>query len=504
MMTAAQTRAQVYKGRAVAGVKWTGASSALATGFYLLQSIVLARLLEPRDFGLMAMATVIISVAMAYADMGLSSAIVQRQHCTEDELSSLYWLNIFCGLIVFGAVLALAPLMALFYHEPKVARLIQLCALTFVIAPVGQQYQLLLQKELLFRPLAIIEVSARGVGAVVAIAAAMAGIGVYSLVFGQLAASVSSTALLVFRGHRIYRPHLHFAWSNVRSYLGFGLYQMGERGINTLHDNLDKLIIGYWLGAGTLGYYNFAWNLATLPISRISPILTRTAFPLFSRLQDDAVLLRRGYLKLLRLISITNFPLFLGLCAIAPLAVPAIFGEKWLPAVSLIQVFCFVAVGYSTGNPVGSLVLAKGRADLGFWWNVIAFATQALALALGAWLGGAMTVAVALLAMQVIFYPAAYAFMVRPVLGPCWREYVMSVAPALACSLVMLAAVKAVWLILPQAKSSWHLDLAVLIALGGAVYILSAFAVLGKDIRALIRLTLRRESPDASATVVGV
>ncbi len=494
MNTTGENRTQVYKSRAIVGVKWTSAASLLSTGLYLLQSIVLARLLEPRDFGLMAMAIVVISVAVAYVDMGLSSAIIQRQHCTEKELSSLYWLNIFAGIIVFCSVFALSPLIAQFYREPKVTHIVQLCALTFVLAPIGQQYQLLLQKELFFRPLALIEVASRGIGTAVAIAVAVMGGGVYALVFGQLATYASSSLLLVIRGHRIYRPRLHFAWADVRSYLGFGLYQMGERGINTLHDNLDKLIIGFWLGAKTLGYYSFAWNLALMPVSRINPILTKTAFPLFSRLQDEIALLRAGYFKLLRLLSLVNFPLFLGLCAVAPLAVPCIFGEKWLPAVPLVQVFSLVAVFYAIGNPIGSLVLAKGRADLGFWWNASISAVQAIAVALSAWLGGVMAVAVTLLVLQVLYFPASYHFLIKRVIGKCWRQFVGSVAPPLACAGVMFCLLKLTELAFPHHASHKYVSLFLLIALGGVAYLLAALAATGKDVRDLIAMTLHRDS----------
>jgi O-antigen/teichoic acid export membrane protein len=492
-----QHRAHVYKGRAISGVKWTTASTALSTGFYLVQTVVLARLLEPRDFGLMAMAVVVISIAMAYADMGLSSAIVQRQHCSENELSSLYWLNILAGILVFSVIFALSPVIAYFFHEPRVTRMVQLCALTFVIAPIGQQYQLLLQKELHFRPLAIVEVAGRGSGTAVAIGLALAGAGVYSLVFGQLATSAASSLLLMLRGHRIYRPHLHFAWADVRSYMRFGLYQMGERAINTLHDNLDKIIIGAWLHAEVLGFYNFAWNLATLPINRINPIITRTAFPLFSRLQEDGALLSRGYFKLLRLLSIVNFPLFLGLCGVSSLAVPIIFGEKWIPAVPLIQIFCLFAVGYSIGNPVGSLVLAKGRADLGFWWNVVVSAIQAVAIALSAWRSGVMGVAWTLLVLQVLYFPASYYFLVRPVLGRCWRQYVASVAPALIASLVMLGTLKVALFLFPALAHASCWGLALMISLGCIVYFLAGFALFRGEIRELVALALRRERKGA-------
>lgn len=124
------------------------------------------------------------------------------------------------------------------------------------------------------------------------------------------------------------------------------------------------------MGAQALGFYTLAWNLIIQPLQKLNPIITRVAFPVFAKLQDDNARLKRGYMSTLNILSAMNFPYFFGLAVVAPLLVPVVFGMQWLPSILLMQILCVVGLLRSTGNPIGSLLLAKGRADWGFKWNL--------------------------------------------------------------------------------------------------------------------------------------
>lgn len=431
----------LLKQQALSGVKWTGTSMAAVTALQFITLAILARLLSPADFGLMGMIMVVIGFAQAFADMGISNAIIHRQDATCDQLSSLYWVNIFAGVIVFCVVCASTPLVVSFYHEPRLSNLLYLAALIFLITPLGQQFQILLQKELQFNRLAKIEIATSAVNSTVAIGAALAGYGVYSLIFGQLAATSAKVALLCGVGWRHWRPRLHFSKQDLKGYLRFGVYQMGERTINYLNSNLDYLLIGSMLGANELGYYTLAYNLIIRPSAIINPVITKVAFPVFSLIQNETDKLRRGYLKVLQLLATVNFPIMFGFAAVAPIMVPVIFGEQWLPSILLIQILTIVGLLRSTGNPVGSLLLAKGRADLGFKWNLALTATQIPGLYLGAKFGGAMGVAIAFSILLILYSIAGYLILIRKLIGPCLRVYLQSMWPSLWTSAVMAVAV---------------------------------------------------------------
>lgn len=425
------------KSQAVSGVKWTTVSTVATTGLHFLRLAILARLLSPQDFGFMAMIVVVIGFAQVYADMGISNAIIHRQDTTRDQLSSLYWLNIMAGVAVFFIVLAVNPLIVTFYKEPRLASLLPWAALVYLITPIGQQFQILLQKNLLFRPLAIIETVSAFCGLVTAVGFALAGTGVFSLILGQLADSGTRALSLAGIGLRKWRPRMRFKRSDLQGYLGFGLYQMGERSINYLNSNIDKLLIGSLLGARILGYYSLAWNLAIQPIARINPIITKVMFPIFAKIQNDIVTLRKGYLSMIKMLSSINFPLLVGMATTAPVLIPVVFGQEWLPAVFLLQILAFVSLLRSKGNPIGSLLLAKGRADLAFKWNVIIFVTHLSGVYLGVKLGGVRGVALALIGLQISYIFPSYYILVRKLINCSFKEYLASMSQVFAFSLLM-------------------------------------------------------------------
>ena len=423
---------------------------------------VLARLLSPSDFGLMGMIMVVIGFARLFADMGISNAIIYRQDATRAELSSLYWLNILAGIMVFFIVCGACPLITAFYHEPRLSNLIYLSSLIFLITPFGQQFQILLQKELKFDQLAKIEIIGSFANSAAAITLAILGMGVFSLIWGQLAGTSLRVLLLSCWGWKNWRPRVHFSTQDLKGYISFGLYQMGEKAVNYFNSNLDYILIGSLLGAKALGYYTLAYNLILRPSSTINPIITRVAFPVFSRVQNNTEKLKRGYLKVLQLLSTVNFPMMAGLAVVAPLAVPIIFGEQWLPSVILIQILTIVGLLRSIGNPVGSLLLAKGRADLGFKWNVAVMITQIPLLYLGLKLGGTVGVAVAFAVLQSVYRIFSYPILIRTLLGPCLRQYVSSMWPALWMSATMGGVVLCIGVVLQNSPQQFLLIMQIL------------------------------------------
>lgn len=429
---------------ASSGVKWTGLSALSTSCLHLVEFTILSRLLLPEDFGLAAMTTVALNFAQIFADFGISNAVIHRQDVTENQLSSLFWLNILGGILVFGFMIAATPVIASLYGEPRLGNLMLWAALIFLITPMGQQSQVLLQKELQFFHLSLAEILSGVIGAAIAVGCALGGHGVLSLIWGRISQVLSRTVMLICIGWKKNSPKLHFSRSDLHGYIGFGLYQMGERSINYFNSHLDQMLIGSILGAEALGYYNLAFNLVVFPSLKINPILTRVAFPILARIQSDNHLLKRAYLLVLEALSTINFPFLLGIAAAAPILVPVAFGPEWSPSVGLIQILAIVALLRSMGNPVGSLLLAKGRADLGFNFNVMKLTIQVPGIYLGAHLGELAGIAYALLAIQTAYSALGYLFLVRTLLGACLREYLASMTPALVLSTIMAVIVGSV------------------------------------------------------------
>lgn len=455
--------------QAASGVRWTTLSGGVSTATETLRTVVLARFLSPIDFGLMAMVMVVIGLAQTYVDLGISAAIIHRQDATHEQLSSLYWVNIVSGFVTFAILWFCTPAIVFGFREPALLPLLHAVALAFLIIPWGAQFEILLQKELKFQVLAKQEIVSSIGGLIVAVVGAVIGQGVWALAYSFLATLLIKTLLLMRIGIFEYRPLLHFRRADLKGYVGFGLFQLGERSINYISERLDQILIGPLLGAQVLGYYNFAFNLTARPISRINPILTRVAFPVFSRVQNDNGKLQRGYLKLVSFLTTVNAPLLVGLAATAPVAVPLIFGEKWIPAIILVQILSFMSLSRSVGNPIGSLQLAKGRADMGFWWNLLLFATSLPAIYIGGRFG-AEGVALALLILQLVLQVPSYLYLIRPLIGTCVRDYVSAVMTPILAACLMGFAVIAIPML--HAGVPRLGELAAQLLFGGAIYLM--------------------------------
>jgi len=459
----------VEKQAVAAGVKSAGSSGALINILQLLQLVVLARLLAPSDFGLMGMATVVIGFANLFADMGTGSAIVHRQDVTKKSLSTLYWLNMLLGFTVFCVMWAVTPLVVAIYSEPRLGDVMFWVSLLFLIAPIGQQFQVLLEKKLEFGLLAKIEVTAASVGTIVAIAMALTGSGVFALVWGALANSGAKALMLAVIGWKRWRPSPFFRLNDLQGYLGFGLYHVGQRSVNYITANVDFLLIGRFLGPQALGYYTLAYHLVNLPSSRLNAVIARVFFPVFAQVQNDNIKLRHGYLRMQEFTSMVSIPILLGMAVVAPVAVPFLFGNSWAQSILLVQILTVVGLSRSIAGTVGPLLLAKGRTDLGFKWSLLIVAIQIPGISVGVLSGSTVGVAVAFAILACFYFALNYFILIRTLLGSCLKDYGMTIWPFFWMSLIMGGMMVGISVI--SASMRPPLLLAVQIASGLSVYV---------------------------------
>ena len=399
---------------------------------------VLARLLAPADFGLMGMVMVVIGFAQAFADMGLSNAIIQRQRVEKNHLSSFFWINVFTGIVLFVFILLFRPVAVLYFKQPLLSNYLIFAAFIFLITPIGQIFATLLRKELKFKVLSKIEIAGMAMYSVTAIGFALARFGVMSLIFGQLVRSLLTVIIFFIIFRKTWLPRFHFSIKEIKSYLSFGAFQMGERTVNYLSANIDYIIIGRFLGPTALGFYTppLAYQIVIFPLSKINPIITRVAFPAFSKIQDDNSRMRSGYCKVINYIAILSFPMLTGMIVVAPEFIRLVYGPKWESAIIILQILCLVGVFKSLGNPLGSILLSKGRADIGFYWNVFVVIAVSIAIMVGInW--GMVGVAVAILILQVPFF-----FIIQPIvnklIGLKLSRYFKAIQIPAFCSVVML------------------------------------------------------------------
>jgi len=469
------------KSQAVSGVKWSGVSTGVVTSLQFVTLAVLARLLSPSDFGLMGMITLVISFAQAFADMGLSNAIIQRQEVEEEHLSSFFWINVFAGIVLFVCILFFRPIAVLYFKQPALSDYLIFAAFIFLIMPVGQIFTTLLIKELKFKALSKIEIAGMAVYSVTAIGFALAKFGVLSLIFGQLIRSLVTVIILFIIFRKTWLPRFHFSITEIKSYLSFGAFQMGERAVNYLSANIDYIIIGRFLGPAALGFYTLAYQIVIFPLTKMNPIITRVAFPAFSKIQDDNPRIRSGYCKVINYISMISFPMLIGMIVVAPEFIRLVYGPKWEASIIILQILCLVGLFKSLGNPIGSVLLAKGRADIGFYWNVFVVIIVSISVIVGAkW--GIVGVAIAILILQVPFF-----FIIQPIVNKLidlkLREYFKKIQIPLVCSIVMLAGIVALKMIISNISM---LPLFVTIIVAGVLIYVTMYYI--KDRAVIIEL----------------
>lgn len=477
---------------AAKGVRWSAFSMLLVTITQLIRLVVLGRILGPEVFGLLAMMLVVIGFVETFGQMGLSEAIIQRPDPTHIELSTLYWLNIAVGGLLYAALLLATPLIAAIYSTPDLEKMLPWVALAFLISPWGIQFKALLQKRLHFKPLAIVEVFASVVGMVLSVMLAMQGYGIWSLVWGQLAQSAVLALSLVLVGWRLRMlPGFYFKYTAIKSYLSFGLHLLGSNMLNYFNSRIDQLVVGILLGPQALGYYSMAFNLVLQPVSRINPVLTQVAFPILSKVHSDKVRLKRGYFRMLDLLTSINAPVLIGIAAVAPLLIPVVIGDQWLPIVPLIQVLALFSLIRSTGNAGGSLILACGRADLSFYWNLVLFAFIPSVIFVGAKINGLQGIAWSLLGLQMFLLIFWYHFVVRRLLGGCFSGFIGSMIAPVIFAVPMVGAV--IWIAPFLSTLPAAMQLIVQIMCGAVVYVGLYLFFRKKFVYEQLQLLLKRQ-----------
>lgn len=428
--------------KALKSVRWTAATTASNIAARFGVTLVAARMLPPFQLGLFAIVNLVLGFAYIFADAGVTQGIISKQDASNEQLSSLYWFNLAFGCVVAAGFAVLSPVLAYAYDQPELTGMLLVAAANFAVAPIGQTFQALLQKNLRFERLGKVELGANLISAASAAAMLYAGVGIYALIWSQLVTAVLRSLFLWIAGRDLLRLQFRLRYGEIRHFMRFGMFQVGDRAVNYINLRLDQFLISFLLGPQPLGYYNMAWMLIVEPVYRINPIITNVAFPVFAKKQNDPSALKRGFLVVTKLLSTTNAPLLFGFAAIAPHAVPLLLGDKWLPAVPLVELCSIIAMARTINNPVGSLVLAVGHADRSFYWTLVQFAIQVPIYAVCLKLFGLIPATIVLCGINVAVVPAVYRWLIRPILGPVFGEYFASFAPAVALALGMAALVR--------------------------------------------------------------
>ena len=346
---------------ALRGIKWTTAAAVVTAVLQVGYTAIMARLLDPAAFGLVALGGVVLRFGGYFAEMGLGHAIVQQPKLTTNDLRACFTASVLLGVAVTGLFWLLAPLSVLLLKNSAVVPLIRALALGFVVTGVGLTATSVLRREMRFEVLAKLDVAAYivaygGVG----LGCAWAGAGVWSLV----AASMAQQLLLSLGTYAVVRHpvRLLFGWRHYSALFGYGSRVSLISFLEFLNGNLDTMLIGRLLGPVALGLYNRAYMLLYLPMYFLTNSVAKVAFPAFSQVQQDVPRLRGLYLRSSTLVATLVLPLCAGIAVAAPEMVRVLLGAQWDAAVPVLRVLC-VAIPLSLTTMFAGIV-ADARANL--------------------------------------------------------------------------------------------------------------------------------------------
>ena len=352
------------KNKTKKGLAWSMIERFATQGVQFLFGIILARLLSPDDYGIIAMPLVFLAIAQCIIDSGFSTVLIRKPELTEDDLSTAFYFNIGIGILCYAVLFFSSPLIADFYHTPILSSLLKVTALAVLFNPLCAVQQAILTRKIDFKTQAIVSLSGAVVSGIVGLYMAYNGFGVWSLVFQQVGGYVMRTILLWILGK--WKPKRKWSWESFHYLWGFGSKMLGSGLLDTIYNNIYPIVIGKYFSAQDLGNYTRAQQFSSLPSSNVTGVLQRVTFPVLSRIQNEDERLARNYRKILKLSAFLIFPLMLILSAVADPLIRVLLSDKWEGCIILLQILCFSLMWYPIHAINLNLLTVKGRSDLFF------------------------------------------------------------------------------------------------------------------------------------------
>ncbi|WP_303066796.1 lipopolysaccharide biosynthesis protein [Alistipes indistinctus] len=349
------------KTKAVKSVMWSSIERFSVQGIQFILSIVIARLVTPSEYGLIAMLSIFLAIAQTFIDSGFSNALIQKQGRTETDNSTVFYFNIAVSIIVYGMLYGAAPFIADFYKEPLLTTVTRWIGLNIIISAFSIVQRAILIIKLDFKTQAKASLIAVILSGGVGIAFAYYGYGVWALVIQAIASNFINTFLLWIFAK--WTPAFRYSWQSFRTLFAFGSKLLLSGLLHTIYVNLYNLVIGRKFSAMDLGYYNRASTFAQFPSINITSILTRAIYPIQCQLQDDDERLNATFIQYIRISSFVIFPLMTGLCVLSEPFIRLFLSDKWLESVPLLQILCIAYVWFPIMAINNNILNVKGRSD---------------------------------------------------------------------------------------------------------------------------------------------
>lgn len=350
------------RSKTVKGVVWSSIERFSTQGVQFLIMIIMARLLTPKDYGLIGMLAIFLAVAQSLIDSGFSQALIRKQDRTDVDNSTVFYFNIVVSSVLYLILFIAAPFVADFYNQPELTSVMRIVCLGVILNSLAVVQRALLTVRIDFKTQAKASLSAAVISGCIGIVLAYCGFGVWSLVVQQLLnLSVNTLLLWIFSK---WRPIAVFSWKSFHELFAFGSKMLASGLLDTLYRNIYPIVIGKLFSASSLGHYTRAQHFSEFPSSNVTGIIQRVTYPILCGIQDETERLEAVYRKFLKLSAFIIFPLMIGMSAVACPFIDIVLGKQWGFCGQLLQIICFAMMWYPIHAINLNLLQVKGRSDL--------------------------------------------------------------------------------------------------------------------------------------------
>ena len=350
------------KNKTVKGVGWSFIDNLSSSGVSFLVGLVLARLLTPSEYGIMAILTIFIAVSNSIVDSGFSNALIRKTDAKRVDYNTVFLFNLVVSGLLYIVLFFAAPAISVFFKEPLLVEVMRVIGWVLVINALGIIPRTLFVKDVNFKTQTKVSLIASVSSGVLGIGMALAGMGVWSLVGQQLSRQLLNTLFLWI--YCTWRPIWEFSLQSFRELFGFGSKLLLSGLLDTVFKEIYSLVIGRCYTSAQLGQYTRASQFNQIFSSNLTTVVQRVSYPVLSSIQDESERLREAYRKVIKSTMLITFACMLGLAAVAKPLIILLIGEKWLPAVGFLQIICFSGMLYPLHAINLNILQVKGRSDL--------------------------------------------------------------------------------------------------------------------------------------------
>jgi len=478
-----------YTKKAVFGIGWVSVVNIMTRGIRFLITLVLARLLEPTDFGLVAIGLLVINTVGMFRDLGIGPALIYQKKDVDRAANTAMILFPLVGVVLTVMTYATAPITADFFNSHESKPVIQYLSITLLLVTLGITPSVLLDKEMEFKRQFLPEVGSMVAYGLIAIFLAYGGYGVWALVYGKIISLVVWVGLIWLVAP--WKPKLEFDFRIAMEMLGYGRHVLAASLIGFLISNMDNGLVGKLLGTTALGFYAMAYNISTLPSSNVIGLVNRVMFPMYSKINENKAALARVYLKSIRYTSALAVPMSLGILVLAPDIIEHLLGSKWMPAMLPLQILCIAGFLGSISANTGLVFNAVGKPHVSMKLSlahliVFAIALYPMTLRYGI-AGTAIAVTIPSMLLTLVGYR-----MTSNLLGFSLRRYYDALKVPVAGSMIMMIAIASAQHAIP---TTGVVRFILLLIIGAASYIVTIYFI-GRELLEELRelLTKANES----------